>query len=468
VAAVKVVLRNAEVEGQRCDVTVSACRAVLLEAEYVDAGVAVVEVDARGGALLPGLHDHHLHLLAMAAVSVDCSLVATLEELGDRLAEAPGQWVRATGYHESIGGDLDRHALDRLIGDRPVRVQHRSGALWILNSPALRLVSAALDDSADVERDGSGAPNGRLWRYDSHLRDALPPAEPDLAPIGDRLLRLGITSVTDATPDLDASAIDLLSRAQRDGALPHEVTLLGAPDDFVDSALLRRGPAKLLLRDHDLPDVEAVATWVAARHAAGRPVAVHCVTSDSLAITLAALDDAGARTGDRIEHAGIVPSGLRSEIARLGMHVVTNPRFLHERGDDYVSDVIPEELPFLYPHRSLLDAGVQVAAASDAPYGEVDPWAVIRAASERTTRRGRVLSGEEAIDRSVALAGYLSPAAAPGGEPLALRAGGIRGLCLLRSPLIEAISAPDANSVRLVATGGWIDSITPARRRGSR
>src|SRR5439155_480481 len=51
----------------------------------------------------------------------------------------PGEWLRAVGWagHEH---DLDRDVLDAVVPDRPVRVQHRSGALWVLNSAALRRV----------------------------------------------------------------------------------------------------------------------------------------------------------------------------------------------------------------------------------------------------------------------------------------------------------------------------------------
>jgi predicted amidohydrolase YtcJ len=456
----RLILRNTEVAGRLSDVTVSGCEATVFDGAYVDDDV--LEVDAFGGVLLPGLHDHHLHLLSMAVASVDCSTTATLADLGAQLRQAPGEWVRATGYHESIGGDLDRHVLDRLTPDRPVRMQHRSGALWILNSRALQEVAAALDDSDDVERDARGVPNGRLWRYDTRLRAALPAIEPDLAAVGDRLLRLGITGVTDATPDLDAVAIALLRDARITRALPQDLMLLGAPDGFVDSAELTAGPAKLLLRDHDLPDVDAVAAWVAARHTARRPVAIHCVTSEALAIVVAALDAVGACAGDRIEHAAVVPPGMRADIARLGIRVVTNPGFLHERGDTYAEDVLPAELPFLYPHRSLIQAGVTVAVASDAPFGNPDPWAVVRAATHRTTLGGRVLSPDETVTPWTALAGYLSAAATPGGAIETLTVGRRGGLCLLRLPRLDMLAEPDADLVRLVATGGLIEAIDPA------
>src|ERR1700722_14359442 len=133
------------------------------------------EIDAAGCALLPGLHDHHVHLRglapARAGVQVGPEWARSAAELSARLREAgaaapPGAWLRCVGYHESVAGPLDRWALDRLAagtdlgpglpgrGARPVRVQHRTGALWVVNSAAV----AALglddgDDLAGVERD---------------------------------------------------------------------------------------------------------------------------------------------------------------------------------------------------------------------------------------------------------------------------------------------------------------------------
>ena len=98
-------------------------------------------VDAQGGALLPGLHDHHVHLLAHGAAltsvdvgagsTPDLTALATRLEAADR-SLSPGDWLRAVGYHERAAGWLDRVALDRIVPERPARVQHRSGHAWMV------------------------------------------------------------------------------------------------------------------------------------------------------------------------------------------------------------------------------------------------------------------------------------------------------------------------------------------------
>ena len=193
-------------------------------------------LDAAGGALLPGLHDHHIHLLALAAApsSVRCGPpeVRTRAELARALrrrGRAAG-WLRGVGYHESVAGALDRRGLDALAPGGALRIQHRSGALWILNSAGVERLG--LDRGADapgVERDAAGRATGRLFRVDAWLRARLGAADPpDLAPVGARSRAFGVTGVTDATAGNDAAELALLEAAARTGALPQRLLVMGA------------------------------------------------------------------------------------------------------------------------------------------------------------------------------------------------------------------------------------------------
>lgn len=417
-------LRDVEVDGRRVDVRIRGS-VVVDVAPLIRPEPGDDIVEGHGGALLPGLHDHHLHLLATAAArtSVDCSHGL------DGLASAPGSgWVRGVGCPVSV----DRHTLDQLHPTRPVRVQHASGSLWMLNTAGLRAVAAALDSSPDVERDRSGDPTGRLWRYDARLRRALPQADHSatLAELAQEMLALGVTSVTDATPDLEQSTVELL----RGFRLP--VTLLGDPQGVA--------PWKLLLRDHDLPSYPELRDEVLlARAGVGRPVAVHCVTRESLLLTLAVLDDIGRVDGDRIEHAAVVPDPA----ALRGLTVVTQPGFLRDRGERYAREVDPRDLPHLYPWASLSSAGAHVLPSSDAPHGPLDPWVVIASARDRRTRAGTVLGPAERVPAREALAGYLRDGS---GRPRRVTVGQPARILLLSVPLAEAMAEPSAELVREV------------------
>ncbi|HCB05470.1 MAG TPA: amidohydrolase [Nocardioides bacterium] len=445
-------LRDVETHAGRVDVLLRGDRiATTGRGLAVPPGAGLVE--GAGRRLLPGLHDHHLHLLALAAArgSVACGppAVTDVERLAAALRGAPGDgWVRGVGYHDEVAGPLDRVVLDRLIPDRPARIQHRSGALWMLNSRALAEVSDVLDDSADVERDANGEPLGRLWRYDDRLRAALPTPPPDLGSLGADLAAYGITGVTDATPMLDEGALAALSR----GDLPQRVIVLGAALGAELPRGLEAGPFKLLLRDHDLPGRDELADAVAAAHAAHRPVAVHCVTLDALVLTLDVLETVGIMPGDRIEHAAICPQPFVADLARLGLRLVTQPDFLRTRGDTYLREVDAWELPDLYPYARLVAGGVPVCASSDAPFGDLDPWQALVTARDRTTRSGAVLGEDERVPVSVALDGYLSAPLDPGGPPRRIEAGAPADLVLLAAPLRDVLADPAAAAV----VGTWI------------
>jgi predicted amidohydrolase YtcJ len=459
-----VLIRDAEVQGRRLDVRVSGTRIAELGAHLPREPLEEV-IDAAGGALLPGLHDHHLHLLAMAAaarsVSVGPPEVRSLDALAVALVRAHqttahGEWLRAVGYHEGVAGRLDRDVLDRIVTDRPVRVQDRGGALWVLNSAALQAAGLDRVTDPDVERDAAGRLTGRLLRWDANL---ISPSAPDLGIVGDELAGFGVTGVTDATPDLDPTALALLATAWSTGRLPQRMLLLGAPLDGPLPAGVSAGPYKILLRDHDLPGLDQLSERVAAAHAAGRAVAVHCVTRESLLLTLAALEAAGTRVGDRIEHGAVVAPELypllaRGGLAPAGLPVVTQPGFIAERGDEYLHDVDPDDLRCLYPYASLLEAGGVVAASSDAPFGNPDPWRVLAAAASRRTESGQPLGLSERVATRTALSGYLSPAGDPGGPPRKLRTGEPADLCLLAVPLEAALRNPSAEFVAVTLCSG--------------
>lgn len=419
-------------------------------------------LEAHGGALLPGLCDHHVHLYALAESerSIGCGPppVGDATALRAALANArPGEhgWLRGIGYVETVAGPLDAATLDRLHDKRPVRIQHRSGALWMLNSMAITALGLRDAEHPGIERASDGSPTGRLWRADNFLRTRLPSTgPPDLADLGKHLARLGITAVTDATPNLDAPAVAAIDAAMRRGALPQRTHLLGAPLDQPMPPGPGADPYKIVLADSGLPGLADLTEQINAVHARGRPVAVHCVTREALILLLAALTDTGTLPGDRVEHAALVPAEIIADIAALGLRVVTQPGFLADRGDDMLRDLPAEEHADLYRLRSLRDAGIPCTPSSDAPYGPLDPWQVLHAAAQRRTRSGAVVNADERIPVSQALAGYLSSPAEPGGPARRVLPGAPADLVLLHEPLADALTEPRADLVHTTIIGG--------------
>jgi len=497
-----VLIRDAEIAGQRCDVRIRAGRIAAIGSR-LDAEAGEPTLEARGGALIPGLHDHHLHLLSLAAAlaSVDCgpAAVASSAELAGSLARAAPDrngWLRGAGYFESVAGALDRAKLDAMCPAHPLRVQHRSGSMWFLNSRAIEALGLDGGDApAGVERDRQGRVTGRLFRLDGWLRARLPQTgPPDMAPVGRLLARYGVTGATDATPSNGPEEVALLRAAQRSGALPQRLRLMGGPElasvaglsgsaepadpadradrdarsDLQPSAGLSIDAYKILLDEPALPELEALVDTIRSAHRSERAVAIHTVTRTEIHFALAALEAAGARPGDRLEHASVAPPDAIEQVSRLGVTIVTQPNFVRERGDDYLEAVAERDRPHLYRVRSWIDARVPLGGGSDAPFGDPDPWAAMRAASERTTRAGAVLGADERISPELAVAlfqpqlGLLAAdPAAPPGPPRPVR-GARADLCLLDAPW-QTVRA-DLSSERVVASLRDGETIHPASK----
>jgi predicted amidohydrolase YtcJ len=432
-------------------------------------------LDGAGGALIPGLHDHHVHLRAAVAAqqSADLSLAATPADFDQMLAAAAAaataagrhDWLRVVGWDEYASGPLDRYRLDALAATVPVRVQHRSGAMWVLNSVAIAQAGVAGCDLPGVERDPGGTPTGRLLRLDGWLRDRVPswsPAsfEAQLADYASAAARLGITGFTDATPGRDRADVMEFVRLTDAGVVPQRLTLM-APPGVLEPGQGRRatgrvtlGPVKLMLDNETLPSVAELSRTIVAAHQAGSAVAVHCVTAEQLVLVVAALKQAGP-DGDRVEHAGVVPPGYAEDLSCLGAAVVTQPGFIAARGDAYLRDVPSAERDWLYPCDSLIRAHVTVAAGTDAPFGPADPWLCIAAAISRRTSSGQVLGATERTSASRALELFL---AAPDDirQVRTVAPGQPADLCLLHLPLNEALAQPSPTALRATLIAGQL------------
>jgi len=453
-------LCNAEMQGLLVDVRIVDGRIdAIVEREPGARPMPADEtIDVDGGALLPGLHDHHMHLLATAAAAASIDIRG--RDLDQTLAAAhatrpPVEWLRLIGYNDAAAGAMDRDRLDALAPGRPVRLQHRSGALWVLSSAALDHLQA--HDGGPwpdgVELDRAGRPTGRFFRLDEWLARRIPRgAPPDLAPVGRRLAALGITGVTDATPTTDPADFLLLERAVVSGDLRLGVTVMGGPAlaAAASPTLLGRGPVKVVIADHALATIDDLVRWFAAAHAVDRAVAVHCVSDVALVLALAAWDEVGARPGDRIEHGSIIHPAHLPRLAAHGLTVVTQPGFLRQSGDRYLRDVDASDQPHLYRCSSLQAASIPVGGSTDAPFGPDDPWLAMAAAVDRTSAGGMVVGADEAVTPEVALRLFLSPATNPGGPARSVTVGSPADLCVL--PVGVATALDDLAHVTVRAT----------------
>lgn len=443
-------IANAEVDGKRtADVRIEHGVIADIGALVPRSGERVLNADR--GALLPGLHDHHLHLMSLAASfqSVVCGPPAVTSEamLIDALrAQAPADgWIRGIGYHESVAGDIDRSWLDRHLPGVAVRIQHRSGRLWILNSAALDRLGAGHAFASD----------GRLYDSDAQLRTLIGSALPPIRAASERLAACGVTGITDMTHTNSNDALQRFGELQRDGSLKQRIHVAGtlALERGFETDRLRVGAHKVHLHESSLPSFDALCCAIAEAHANQRTVAIHCVTEVELVFAVEAFRAATSREGDRIEHASVTPPALLDSLRELGLLVVTQPNFVTERGDAYLTDLSADMHADLYRCASFVGRGIPLAGGTDAPFGDADPWRAMNAAITRRTASGALLGADEALTPEQALALFTGSPESPA-EPRRIATGVAADLCLLDRRWSRARSVLSRDCVRATFVAG--------------
>ena len=408
-------------------------------------------IDCHGRALLPGFIDAHCHVLAYAAslLALDCSpdavsSIADVQAALRRQASVTpaGRWIRAVGYSETDlaeGRHPTRWDLDLAVPDHPVRLIHRSGHACVLNSLALRLCGIGMESEEPpggcMERDPvSGEPSGLLLEMNELVDRAVPPLSREELAEGMRLasqgfLAAGITSVVDASHTNGPPEWELLRRMRQEGHLLPRLTAMvgfeqreaaaGWREKEGGDGLLELGAVKIVIKElgEDIyPEEDALAEMVCQAHAQGWQVAIHAVEERAVAAAAGALARALAEAPrqnhrHRIEHCAVCPPPLVERIATTGLMVVTQPSFLYYNGDRYLRQVSAQRQPYLYPLRSLLRAGVRLAAGSDCPVVRPEVVPGLYGAVARRSKGGRPLGGEESISVEQALGLYTTAAA---------------------------------------------------------
>lgn len=136
------------------------------------AGPDTTVVEARGGAILPGLNDGHLHFVASATAAhllTPLGSAASWEQLAATLeTTSPGSdgWIRAHGWDEVVLGPVPERGILDAAGERPAIAYDQTGHQLLANRAALRRLG--LDATAPhvvggvIGRLSSGEPNGHF------------------------------------------------------------------------------------------------------------------------------------------------------------------------------------------------------------------------------------------------------------------------------------------------------------------
>jgi predicted amidohydrolase YtcJ len=361
----------------------------------------------------------------------------------DACKRPSGQWIFGRGYNEFYLLEKrhpNRWDLDKATADHPVRLTHRSGHAHVLNSIALKLVGITREtgdpDGGLIERDlKTGEPTGLLYEMGDYLYDRIPALaraalEKGLQLANRNLLSHGVTSIQDASSRNDTEQWNLFKSWKESGILQPRVNLMMGIDGFKKNARqsglktfnenqLRWGAVKIILDDTTgrlHPSQSELNAMVLEVHQVGKQIAIHALDEKAVkaageAIQFAIEKFPAKDHRHRIEHCAVCPPDLAREIASLGISVVTQPAFIYFHGERYRATVPPEQLKHLYPIRTLLDQGINVAVGSDCPIVSPDPLIGIQAAMHRLSSTGDRVGGSQKITPAAALQMYTLNAA---------------------------------------------------------
>jgi predicted amidohydrolase YtcJ len=170
----------------------------------------------------------------------------------------------------------------------------------------------------------------------------------------------------------------------------------------------RRLHTGLLYYDND--GLTAVVRQACAR---GFSIGIHAGGNEAVTQALGALASAyrGATLPPRIDHFFFLEESALRRAVDLGVHVVVQPVQLYDTGPLLRQTGLPPRLAY-QAHRQMLDAGLTLAASSDAPVFTFDVIAAIDTAVRRCTADGSRLGADQAVTAADALRMYTGGAAA--------------------------------------------------------
>lgn len=239
-----------------------------------------VTIDAKGGAVLPGFNDAHVHLIngGLSLDQISLSDATTLDAIKDTIrvwseAHPERTWITGRGwYYQAFNGAMPtRQLLDTLVPDRPAYLVAYDGHTGWANTKALKAAGITRRSkspaSGEIVKDRrTGEPTGALKESAMALMSSAAPQpteEDRLAAIRaamDEAHRYGITSVTDAGGSADD--LDAFDRLRKRGELSLRVYQALRADNklteaglealeqvrsrFADDPMLKTGAIKLI------------------------------------------------------------------------------------------------------------------------------------------------------------------------------------------------------------------------------
>ncbi len=388
-------------------------------------GRLVETVNLRGRVVIPGLADSHIHLLGygMLLRTLDLSRARSISEIR-RLVRAASRKRKREGWIVGRGWDQEKLREHRYPNKNdfsmipgPVFLRRICGHVAVANAQALSLggITRATSDPTGgvIEHDRStGEPTGVLKERALELvMDAIPlgedEAERALSGAARSLLQVGLTSLHCIVENLfELKALRRLKNLGKIRQSIYAILPLGLLNSAVRMGLgteagsgeFRIGSVKVYLdgslgartaalsqpysddSSSGLLTLERDELDRVARKAvsSGFQLSLHAIGDRAVQEAVATIERAGpAGNGreyrHRIEHASLTPPKLVSRMRKNGIVASVQPSFISS--DSWAEKRLgPHRVRYLYPFRSMLRAGIRMAAGSDCPVEDPNPF----------------------------------------------------------------------------------------------
>lgn len=429
-------------------------------------GSGAEEINLRGQILLPAFNDAHIHIWKVGDLQtylLDLRGVRSMEEMLDKIADFARNnpdkpWIMARGFNEANFPDRrmpDRLDLDKVVKNRPCHITRTCAHMVVLNSRALELCGISkhtpVPGGGEIRVNSDGEPSGVLSETALGLaRKFLPEYTPAMyremiLAAQEAFLKLGISSATDPAvmPDLLEvyKAMDSAGELKiRINAIPvlvpdGDTTPLPLPEHyrsdfltvntvklFSDGGLSGRTAAlKHYYKDSTEQgvirlDFDFFREIASSAQEAGFKIATHAIGDRAIDLVLKVYESIAGEnarnTEHRIEHLGLPELSHLTRMKDMRVHCVTQPAFLYELGRNFRNYLPDYYLDNVYPFRSVLEAGVNLAFSSDAPVvKDFSPLMGIRNAVERKDNTGTCIAPCQCISIADALRAYTVNAA---------------------------------------------------------
>ncbi len=433
--------------------------------------------DLRRRLMLPAFQDSHIHPITSGIDAAACDLFGLNDialyrtRIADYATANPDvPWILGGGWSMAVfgpGASPSRNILDELVPDRPVYLTAQDGHTGWANSVALEIAGITKNTpnppDGIIDRDPeSGEAIGSLQEGAMELvkrhvpETTLEDRLQGLRYARDMLHGFGITSIQDATVlegDLEAyakldSAGELNMRVvaalwwernETEEQIPHLLELREKFNNghirptsvkIMQDGVMENYTAVMLepyLTEYDtrgIPMVEPefLKEAVSLLDAAGFQVHFHAIGDGAIRQSLDAIEEALKRNGNldhrhHISHLQIIDPADIPRFAKL--NVVANFQPVWAYADEYIVDltlpfISEERAKWMYPIKSVIDAGGKVAFGSDWSVSTANPFPQIETAITRVdadTHNTEVLNPEQRITLQQAIEAFTINAA---------------------------------------------------------